>query len=127
LAAVIRAPIPLFGLLLMSVSCGGSSPSAADLCRSAGLTHAYAATPTHVGNVRSLRLGVVGAGTPAPHATSFPGHRDADRAAWCWVEREGAYRAYAVTTKEDPVSVAVYEGLRKHRPAGAPSRFGGTK
>lgn len=98
-----------------------------DLCRSAGLTHAYAATSTHVAKVRSLRIGVSVLNAPAPHATSFPQRNGGDVAAWCWVDRgDEVYRAYAVTRDEDPLLVATYQG-DKRRPSGVPSRFGGTK
>lgn len=77
---------------------------------------------TTIGEVRSL---AVGAGyRPAPNA--FPGHADAEPAAWCWTKGgvdhadDGlSFTCWAVVPGEPPVRIIAMSGITA-APTGAP-------
>ena len=106
-------------LLPAGAGCAASGHVADDLCRSVGIRHAYAATPTQVSDVRSLRLWVAPTDLPGPHATAFPGAGDSDAAAWCWVDDDGEFRVIKVDEKSSQAETAVSAKALKGKTRGA--------
>lgn len=86
--------------------------TAASLCQSAFGEAVVNSAPGVVRDVRAIQVGPPL--QPPPHHDTFPGAKTTDVIGWCWSDRSGAYKLYAVATEFEPVYV---EGL-SYAPSG---------